>query len=233
MPAPYVTLHQQTLPGFAAFISSAGIGGWELALRLAGWQEDEEVWTGSCPCQPFSVAGKLRRNRRRTPLVAEFFRLVKACRPRWAMGEQVSSKDGLVWLDGVFNDLEAEGYTCWAVDTCAAGVRRRTSDSDCIWWPEVQHGATRRAGRFHGGRQPHQHYEAKAGDERQWAGVYSDGSRREQGGLPPRPHDTGFRYSAGSAHRLEHAPSDGRDARGLNLPGERCQRMRRWRAGRN
>ena len=36
----------------------AGIGGWPLALRWAGWPEDRPVWTGLCPCQPFSVAGK-------------------------------------------------------------------------------------------------------------------------------------------------------------------------------
>ncbi|NCA18051.1 MAG: DNA cytosine methyltransferase, partial [Betaproteobacteria bacterium] len=36
----------------------AGIGGWSLALQLAGWPEDRPVWTGSCPCQPFSTAGK-------------------------------------------------------------------------------------------------------------------------------------------------------------------------------
>ncbi|MCS5931780.1 DNA cytosine methyltransferase [Klebsiella pneumoniae subsp. pneumoniae] len=27
-------------------------------LRLAGWPDDKPVWTGSCPCQPFSAAGK-------------------------------------------------------------------------------------------------------------------------------------------------------------------------------
>jgi DNA (cytosine-5)-methyltransferase 1 len=35
----------------------AGIGVWSLALRNAGWRDDEHVWTGSCPCQPFSAAG--------------------------------------------------------------------------------------------------------------------------------------------------------------------------------
>ncbi len=35
----------------------AGIGGWDHALNLAGWG-DRPVWTGSCPCQPFSAAGK-------------------------------------------------------------------------------------------------------------------------------------------------------------------------------
>ena len=28
------------------------------ALRAAGWRDDRPVWTGSCPCQPFSAAGK-------------------------------------------------------------------------------------------------------------------------------------------------------------------------------
>lgn len=36
----------------------AGIGGWAYALRLVGWPDDRPVWTGSPPCQPFSVAGK-------------------------------------------------------------------------------------------------------------------------------------------------------------------------------
>src|SRR4030095_3056253 len=36
----------------------AGIGGWPYALRLAGWPDDRSVWTGSCPCPPFSPAGE-------------------------------------------------------------------------------------------------------------------------------------------------------------------------------
>ena len=35
----------------------AGIGGWSLALRMAGWPDETAVWTGSCPCQPLSVGG--------------------------------------------------------------------------------------------------------------------------------------------------------------------------------
>lgn len=36
----------------------AGVGVWSYALRLAGWPDDRPVWTGSCPCQPFSAAGQ-------------------------------------------------------------------------------------------------------------------------------------------------------------------------------
>ena len=38
----------------------AGIGGWAYALKLANWPSEIPVWTGSCPCQPFSQAGKTR-----------------------------------------------------------------------------------------------------------------------------------------------------------------------------
>ena len=99
----------------------AGIGVWSYALRQAGWPDDREVWTGSCPCQPFSSAGKRVGFADERHLWPAFFHLIRQCRPLTVFGEQVASKDGLAWLDLVAADLEGENYTTGAVDTCAAG----------------------------------------------------------------------------------------------------------------
>lgn len=42
------------LDGFTQCHFFAGIGVWSYALRNAGWSDSRPVWTGSCPCQPFS-----------------------------------------------------------------------------------------------------------------------------------------------------------------------------------
>jgi DNA (cytosine-5)-methyltransferase 1 len=100
----------------------AGIGGWDLALRLSGWPDDASVWTGSCPCQPFSAAGRHKGEGDARHLWPELFRLVRECRPPVLFGEQVASPAGLAWLDAVSADLEGAGYAVGAADLCAAGV---------------------------------------------------------------------------------------------------------------
>lgn len=121
------------LKGFTQCHFFAGIGGWSLAARLAGWADDEPLWTGSCPCQPFSAAGKRGGTSDERHLWPVFFRLIKECRPSAVAGEQVASKLGYEWLTGVRSDLESEGYAVGAVDLCAASVgaphiRQR------MWW---------------------------------------------------------------------------------------------------
>lgn len=100
----------------------AGIGGWPYALMLAGWPDDARVWTGSCPCQPFSIAGKHTGMSDERHLWPEFARLIGECKPPTVFGEQVSSPDGRAWLAAVRSDLEAMGYAVGAADLCAAGV---------------------------------------------------------------------------------------------------------------
>lgn len=109
------------LAGFTQCHFFAGIGTWSYALRCAGWPDDRPVWTGSCPCQPFSAAGKRKGTADERHLWPSFFRLISQCRPDVIFGEQVASPDGLAWLDIISSDLEAAHYACGAVDTCAAG----------------------------------------------------------------------------------------------------------------
>jgi DNA (cytosine-5)-methyltransferase 1 len=120
------------LRGFDECHFFAGIGGWPLALRMAGWTGGP-VWTGSCPCQPFSAAGKQRGTDDERHLWPEFLRLIAECRPPAVFGEQVASKLGRAWLAGVRADLEALGYGVGAADLCAASIgaphiRQR------LWW---------------------------------------------------------------------------------------------------
>ncbi len=98
----------------------AGIGVWSYALRLAGWPDDRPVWTGSCPCQPFSAAGKAGGFADERHLWPAQFHLIRERRPTVWLGEQVASKDGLGWLDLVRDDLEGEGYAVGALDTSSA-----------------------------------------------------------------------------------------------------------------
>lgn len=100
----------------------AGIGGWSYALRLAGWSDDRPVITGSCPCQPFSTAGKRTGTTDKRHLWPALYHHIRCLKPATVFGEQVASKDGLAWFDTVQTDLEVSGYTVEAADLCAAGV---------------------------------------------------------------------------------------------------------------
>jgi len=92
----------------------AGIGGWPYALQLAGVPATTPLWTGSCPCQPFSSAGKGLAQADERHLWPVFFDLIRQCRPDTVFGEQVASAIGKGWLDGVSSDLERENYACGA-----------------------------------------------------------------------------------------------------------------------
>lgn len=100
----------------------AGIGGWSEALRLAGWPKELPVWTGSCPCQPFSVAGKKEGDQDERNLWPYFKSLIEECMPPVVFGEQVASPLGREWFSGVRIEMEALGYSVGASDLCAAGI---------------------------------------------------------------------------------------------------------------
>ncbi len=128
------------LAGYGQCHFFAGIGGWALAARLAGWPDDRELWTGSAPCQPFSVAGQQRGTADDRHLWPHLFRLASARRPAVLMGEQVAAAVGKDWLDGVFADLEGVGYACGAVvvPACAVNAPHRR---DRLWFVADRSGA--------------------------------------------------------------------------------------------
>ncbi len=140
-------VHPGDLHGYTQCHFFAGIGGWSYALRQAGWPDDRPVWTGSCPCQPFSAAGKRGGTADERHLWPAFFHLIQESAPRVLFGEQVASKGGLSWFDTVQADLESAAYACWAWDlsACAFGaphVRQR------LYWvaDTAEHGRERYIG---------------------------------------------------------------------------------------
>ena len=117
-----VDVRANDLVGYTQCHFFAGLGGWSLALRTANWPDDRPVWTGSCPCQPFSAAGKQKGTDDDRHLWPVWFNLVKKCRPRAIFGEQVASKAADEWLDILSNDLEKENYAVGAIDLPACYV---------------------------------------------------------------------------------------------------------------
>lgn len=114
----------EDLRGFRQWHFFAGIGGWPLALKLAGWPVDASVCTGSPPCQPFSVAGKRGGRDDSRHLAPAFLDLVAELRPPAIFGEQVSAAIKELWLDALFVELEEEGYTCASavLPACSVGA---------------------------------------------------------------------------------------------------------------
>ena len=117
-----VDVSPDELRGFTQCHFFAGIGGWSHALRLSGWPDNRPIWTGSCPCQPFSVAGKGAGTDDPRHLWPHFHRLISTVRPPVVMGEQVAGAAGYGWLDGVRADLEREDYASRGVDLPALAV---------------------------------------------------------------------------------------------------------------
>lgn len=224
------------LHGYTQCHFFAGIGGWSLALRLAGWPDERPVWTGSCPCQPFSAAGKQRGAEDERHLWPAFFSLILACGPGVVYGEQVASAavlggvskpsgkraakaDGPVWLDGVFADLESAHYACGAADLPAAGVgaphiRQR------VWWVAYANGWQSRDGGLQSSRELGQ--QPQDSGARGVADVLKQGLEGHTGngnnGNEPGwlgANTIGSTAAGGIARdsRLEHPAGDGREQR--------------------
>jgi DNA (cytosine-5)-methyltransferase 1 len=191
----------------------AGIGGWSLALRLAGWPDSRPLWTGSCPCQPFSAAGSGKASNDERHLWPAWFSIIAECRPAIVFGEQVEAAIGWGWLDAVFSDLEGEGYACGAtvLPACSVGaphIRQRA-------WFVADTGRSRDERRSRPGE--------TSSPPRQ---IEGEAPQRERGRLAIRPGGTfseladahgGDAGSEGLQRGREHGqrPEDGRARDGL------------------
>lgn len=108
------------LVGFDQCHFFAGLGGWSGALRLAGVPDTEPLWTGSCPCQPFSLAGKQKGFDDERHLWPVWSELISVRRPAKVFGEQVAAASA--WLGVVRGDLEAMDYAVGAIPCEAASA---------------------------------------------------------------------------------------------------------------
>jgi DNA (cytosine-5)-methyltransferase 1 len=177
----------EDLIGFTQAHFFAGGGLWSVAARLAGWPDDRSFWSGSCPCQPFSVAGKGAGTDDARHLWPDFHRLIRACRPAVVVGEQVAGKAGVNWFHGVRSDLEGDGYAGRAVviPACAVDaphIRER------IYWLAVADAAQPRS---------------------QGRRILSERAGEQLAGAPSLEHAAGERRGEG---RPEHELWSGRDA---------------------
>lgn len=114
----------EDLDGFTQCHFFAGIGGWPLALRLAGVSEDTPCWTGSPPCQPFSAAGKQLGQFDPRHLAPVFLDLISECRPPVLFGEQVAPAIAKSWMCDLQTHLEGEGYAVGfaVLPACSVGA---------------------------------------------------------------------------------------------------------------
>ena len=127
------------LVGYTQCHFFAGIGGWSLALRLAGWPDDRPVWTGSCPCQPFSAAGARKGHADERHLWPDFLRLITACRPATIFGEQVASAEVLgTDLEAAFVDAVSRGRHATANRLAKRLVRSKGFHFHARWFDGIR-----------------------------------------------------------------------------------------------
>jgi len=93
--------------------------------NVKGDKYEADVITGGFPCQPFSVAGKRKGTDDDRYLWDETIRVVRECKPRWFIGENVEGliniNNGMV-LRQVQTDLEKEGFEVQCLVIPASGI---------------------------------------------------------------------------------------------------------------
>lgn len=114
----------EDLEGFTQCHFFARIGGWPLALQLAGVDHRTPLWTGSPPCQPFSAAGKQLGQFDPRHLAPVFLELISQCLPPVLFGEQVAPAIAKSWMCDLQAHLEGEDYAVGfaVLPACSVGA---------------------------------------------------------------------------------------------------------------
>lgn len=211
-----VDVRADDLRGYTQCHFFAGIGIWSYALRLAWWPDELAVWTGSCPCQPFSAAGARKGHEDERHLWPAWFRLIEESRPLVCFGEQVADGDGEAWLDDVGYDLESVGYAVGAVSAAACGFGAPHERQRMFFVADAG-----RAGDERGGRPGQAYGQARAPEgeasEREWS--RDDAGDRSEAFELAHAEEVGFRQGreddAGCIartrpQRTRRGPSDNR-----------------------
>lgn len=115
-------IHPNDLKGFDHCHFFAGYGGWPLALMMAGWPAEREVWSGSCPCQPYSSAGLQKGEKDERDLWPYWDELIAARRPATIFGEQVERAILHGWIDRVSANMATKAYQTGIAVLPACGV---------------------------------------------------------------------------------------------------------------
>jgi len=228
-----VDVMPEDLHGFTQKHFFAGVGGWALGCRLAGWPDSRPVETVSCPCQPLSCAGAQQGELDIRHLWPEYHRIKRQLEPCETFGEQVASPLGIEWCDGISLDLEELGYDVAAFDLPAASVGAPHIRQRLYWMANPDHERCARVnpllrseatGRFAGdlletSRRGEAGGLADAGCEGPHAGAYAGVYRGEEG--------AGSRHGelerCGSTGRLGHPHDQGSQGRGLRSVGDTGQ----------
>jgi DNA (cytosine-5)-methyltransferase 1 len=236
-----VDVQPTDLRGYVQCHFFAGISGWPLALRLAGVPASRRLWTGSCPCQPFSCAGKRRGTMDSRHLWPVWVRLIAECNGLYGVptvfGEQVASADGRLWLAGVRASLENLAYAVGAADLCSAGVGAPNIRQRLFW--VADHDSERCSRREKPNERENQSKQpaSRRGDAMRcsWMGEpiqpgleghAGNGDDRHEPGRNGA-HATGPTAAASESGGVEQSTRNGREQRGTEPGGrgatERCE----------
>lgn len=216
---PIQEVQPSDVKGFTQCHFFAGGGLWSVALRLAGWPDARPVWTGSCPCQPYSVSGKNARQSDERHLWPYWARLIRECDPAKIYGEQVAAAIAAGWADDVAHDLEAQNYAFASAVLPACGVKGAWHQRDRLWFvadgtghdergtwqPAESHRPEELQARGHSASSRFMAYSSGIGS---WAGLCQGGAQQDGHGASGRS-GAGCDVDDSAGARLEGRPRGG------------------------